>query len=251
MFRQYRPFWVSLLFIIELPLLTYTAGWTGPVDSTPNSTYPFISEKNIFSPERKEFPVPAVQKSNPSTRPQVVLYGITIAGEYQAASITSPGRPLRKGERETITLKIGEKIGGYRLAKVSPDRIMLEHNGDSFEVLLYDPKAPKKRTEVKTETKPVLMVTSTQPAPEPSSLLGAVPATPATAPTPAPVGKITPPAMVQKPQDLPQQQFVPSIPIPRPVPAPRSVSPLWQRKRGIPGYPPASSSKEGPEQATR
>lgn len=77
-------------------------------------------------------------------RPQIVLYGVTIFGDYQSASVVNPGRPLRKGERETLTIKIGEKIGEYKLAKVLSDRITLEAEEDTFEVLLYDPKMPKK-----------------------------------------------------------------------------------------------------------
>jgi hypothetical protein len=40
-------------------------------------------------------------------------------------------------------------MGGYKLAKIMPDRITMEAPGDSFDVLLYDPKAPKKRVETR------------------------------------------------------------------------------------------------------
>ena len=49
-----------------------------------------------------------------------------------------------------MTLKIGEKIGEYKLAKILPDRITMEATGDSFDVLLYDPKVPKKKPEIRT-----------------------------------------------------------------------------------------------------
>ncbi len=127
-----------------------------------------IAEKNIFSPERKDFRIVSVEQSKTNVRPQVVLYGITITGDYQAASIISSGRPLRKGERETLTLKIGEQIGGYKLAKILPDRIAMESNGDTFEVLLYDSKKPKKQMEARAETKPE-MTASAQSAPVPPS----------------------------------------------------------------------------------
>ena len=119
---------------------------------TPVGSNIFIAEKNIFNPERKDFPVQAGAK--PVARPQIILYGVTIAGGYQAASIVNPGRSLHKGERETITLRAGEQIGGYKLAQVSPDRILLEGAGDSFEVLLYDSTKMKKRVDAKTENKP-------------------------------------------------------------------------------------------------
>jgi hypothetical protein len=63
-----------------------------------------------------------------------------------------------------MTLKLGGKIGEYRLAKIADDRITLEAAGDSFEVLLNDPKKAKTRVRVRagiqsSEVKPA------QPAP--------------------------------------------------------------------------------------
>jgi hypothetical protein len=110
-----------------------------------------ISEKNIFNPERKDFPAPAGLK--PVARPQIILYGVTITGDYQAATIINPGRQLHKGERETVTLRIGEQIGGYKLAKIASDRILMEGTEDSFEVLLYDSKSAKRRSDVKTDNR--------------------------------------------------------------------------------------------------
>ena len=128
------------------------------VQQNPNSIRSpiLIAEKNIFSPERKNFPIMAVEQSRQMIRPQVVLYGVTIAGDYQSASLVNPGRSLRKGERETISLRVGEQISGYKLAMVSPDRIRLERAGDSFEVLLYDSKSPKRRSDSKTENRQAL-----------------------------------------------------------------------------------------------
>jgi hypothetical protein len=118
-----------------------------------------ISEKNIFSPERKDFPIQAGPVKKPVVRPQIILYGVTMAGDYQSASISNPGRPLKKGEREAMTLKIGDRIGEYKLSKILPDRIALEAIEDTFEVLLYDPNKPKHRVYAKAETKPASITT--------------------------------------------------------------------------------------------
>ena len=110
------------------------------------ASHNLIAEKNIFNPERKDFQGTGPgSASNAVTRPQVILYGITIAGDYRSASMISPGRALKKGERDLMTLKLGERIGEYKLTKVLSDRITLEAQGDAFEVLLYDPKVPRKR----------------------------------------------------------------------------------------------------------
>jgi hypothetical protein len=127
-------------------------------------SYISISERNLFSPERKDFPTPVGNGRKQLVRPQILLYGVTISGNYEAASVASPGRPLHKGERETFTVKKGERIGEYKLVKILPDRITLEAQGDTFEVLLYDQSVAKKRTDIRTESKPAT-ITSTQPGP--------------------------------------------------------------------------------------
>jgi hypothetical protein len=129
-------------------------------------SYISIAEKNVFCPERKDFPVPAGNGRKQLMRPQVILYGVMMAGDYQAASVANPGRPLQKGERETFTVKVGERIGEYKLAKILSDRITLEAEGDTFEVLLYDPSMSKKRSQIRTESKPAT-ITSAQPASSP------------------------------------------------------------------------------------
>lgn len=170
---------------------------TAVKEPMPIGSYILISEKNIFRPERKDFPITPLEQTKTNVHPQVILYGVTIAGDFQAASLVNPGRPLKKGERETMTVKIGEKIGGYKLAKILPDRIAMESNGDTFEVLLYDSKKPKKQMEARVETKPE-MIASAQPAPVPPS--GEVP-------TPAPAQE-----SVKEPKAPVQTQVTASLP---------------------------------------
>ena len=173
-----------LIIIILLASKTYKI-WTEPIDITigketarksvnkveipkiaegkkepSNNSSSIIYEKNIFSPERKDFPTQSgPEGKKPVVRPQIILHGVTIATDYQSASISNPGRLLRKGEREAMTLKIGDRIGEYKLAKILPDRISLEAVEDSFEVLLHDSNKPKQRIYAKTETKPAAITT--------------------------------------------------------------------------------------------
>jgi hypothetical protein len=190
-----------------------------------------ISEKNIFNPDRKEFSIATPDQSKPMTRPQIILYGVTIAVDYQAASIVQPGRPLRKGEREMITLKVGDKVGEYKLAKILPDRITLEAADDSFDVLLYDANAPKKRTVVRTESRPP-EVKSAAPAP-------AGPAPAARAPVPAPKAAETP-----IPGEPPRERVM-EAPLPKPVtPLPPSYPSTLRGRRPVRPYAaPESESK--------
>ena len=132
--------------------------------------YSIIAEKNIFSSDRKEFAPSGIALAEApkfSIRPQVILSGVAISDDYQSASVSTPGRPLRKGERETMTLKPGDWIGEYQLAKIAADRITLEAGEDSFEVLLYDPKKAKARVEVRKAEVRAPGVPSIQTAPGP------------------------------------------------------------------------------------
>jgi len=205
-------------------------------DSASIKSYVSIAAKNIFSPERKDFPIPMGDGKKELVRPQIVLYGVTIAGDYRAASIANPGRPLQKGERETFTVRAGERVGDYKLVKVLSDRITLEAQGDTFEVLLYDSKTPKRRTDVRTEGRPTT-VTSTQPIPISPPSPGSIPAATGTPmPIPPPVqGRVTTP---------PPAPATPSAPMPparrgRPPYYPPSYSPP-SGNPGLPGVPPGS-----------
>jgi hypothetical protein len=187
------------------------AGIAVPKEPVPREAFNVIGEKNIFNPDRKEFSsVAAGAAAKPVTRPQISLYGVVIVGEYESATIINPGRTLHKGERETKTIKVGESVGDYKLAKILPDRIVMEGGEDSFEVLLYDPRSPKKRLEVRTPAAPAA-VTSASPS-----------ATPPGMPQPtAPAGMLPP---------------SPAPGVPPPVSVPRSVTPfLVPRAPGSPG----------------
>jgi hypothetical protein len=140
----------------------------------PREAYKVIGEKNIFHPDRKEFAAVATDQAKPSVRPQITLYGTVVGGDFESATIVNPGRPLQKGEREPKTVKVGDTVGDYKVAKILEDRIVMANGEDSFDVLLYDPGAPKRRIEAKTPTQPVT-VTSAGGAPTPTPAPGMPP----------------------------------------------------------------------------
>ena len=197
--------------------------------SLSSASFKVISEKNLFSPERKEFPVPmtAEGKSAP-VRPNVTLYGVTIGREFQSAVIANPGRKLEKGERETMTVKVGDKVGDYSVAKILEDRITMGSNGDSFDVLLYDPARQKKRPVVAATPKPGQV---TPPAPKPPAPVP-IPPTPQVG-TPPQAGQALPPtgrlparSLFRQRMEQRRLQMQPGSPpqpqIPSPQPQPNS-----------------------------
>ncbi len=173
-----------------------------------------IAEKNIFHPDRKEFDLPAAVPAKPAARPSIQLFGVLISNDLKTVSIANPGKPLPKGERETKTMKIGDRVGDYQLTQIMADRIILEAPGDTYEVLLYDPKLPKKRVVVKTPSKPA-EVTSALPLPTASPVPAGV------APGGMPVPSL--PRPVQPP---PQTKMEPALPMPlspAPIPDPSMI----------------------------
>jgi len=212
-----------------------------------------LSENNIFHPDRKDFPIitgPVAEMEltrKSMQRPQVVLYGVTISEDFQSAIIANTGKPLKKGERENLTLKFGERIGEYKLAKVLPDRIVMEASDDTFEVLLYDPKMPKKRSYVMTENKPTSTITPSAPTTIPSESPRVVPPKEMfkTQRESAPMEKepvqerVTPPLSPKtatSPISSPQAPITPPIALPPTPGEPPIVSPP------TPGAPPVSAS---------
>jgi hypothetical protein len=199
---------------------------------TSMKSYASIAEKNVFSPDRKDFPTPMGTGGRQLVRPQIVLYGVTIIGNYKAASIASPGRPLQRGERETFTVRVGERVGDYKLAKILSDRVTLEAEGDTFEILLYDQSKSKRRSDIRTESKPAT-ITSTQPVPSPP-----VPGLPMPTPTPP-----VPATVVPKPA-LPAGTGQERVTVPPPVSpvSPTAPRPDFPRRR--PYYPSSVPSQK-------
>jgi len=234
MTSRYTFFNVLLFFVILLLILKNGEIWTPPqvaykeggkkaeaqvaplpaFSITPGpslrESFVVISEKNIFHPDRKEYLSQTVEQAKSTPRPQIQLYGVAITGEVQTAFISNPTKPLPKGERGIKTIKIGDQVGDYKLTQILPDRVILESPGDTYEVLLYDPKSPKKRAAVKTPSRPA---ERTSPLPVPSP-----------APLPAPSGAIprsTPIPVMPRPIGQPPEPKVEST-----TPEPGSPTPI-------------------------
>lgn len=178
------------------------------------ASFKSISEKNVFSPDRKEFPISATADGRRAQmRPNVTLYGLVVGEEFRSAVISNPARRPEKGERETMTVTVGDRVGDYKVATILGDRVTLESEGDSFDVLLYDPARPKKRPAVVPPSPPSRPSTPAPTAPRPVS-----PSPGITQPSPSPV----PPGIGQATLPPPPGQTVPRRNLLRQVPTPRA-----------------------------
>jgi len=194
-----------------------TASLGGKKETPSPATFKPISDKNVFSPDRKEFPVTLTgDAKKPTVRPNVVLFGIVVGDQFHSAVVNNPTRKADKGERETMTVQEGDKIGDYKVAKISPDRISLETEEDSFDVLLYDPSKPKKRPAVA--------------GPSPAAPTPPPPTQPGMAPSPRP---FTPPPAVTQPPGTPPSR--PATPVP---PTRRNLMRERIEQRRTPAPPP-------------
>ncbi|HHT9152214.1 MAG TPA: hypothetical protein ACFYEM_01580 [Candidatus Hypogeohydataceae bacterium YC40] len=100
--------------------------------------YTLIVSKNIFSPDRKEWEeLPQVAQQPPekeldqtlSERSGLSILGVVIAGGVK--------KVLLKGKKDTIFLKEGEAIDGYKVVGIEPKRIRMDLDGKEFFINLY------------------------------------------------------------------------------------------------------------------
>lgn len=100
--------------------------------------YASIVSKNIFSSNRKEWKdLPQVaqyrtERKLDQTLVQksgLTLVGIAIAGEFKKA--------LLQSKKETVFLKEGEVIQGYKVVSIAPKAVRMSHNGEEFVISMY------------------------------------------------------------------------------------------------------------------
>jgi len=224
-------------------------------ETPPPDNYKVISEKNLFSIERKEFPPPLpppepVAKDKvsappkPPARPNLTLYGVAIVGEdIRTALISNPTRRADKGERETMTVRVGDKVGEYSVRQILEDRITMESTGDSFDVLLFDPAKQKKRAVVGPAAPP------TGPAGKPGepprvAPVQPRPVTPASPPTLQPPRPQPTPGTTPSPRDLLRERLERRRLLTGPTTVPQTPTQPVQPTRRLPVPPKQGEDEE-------
>ena len=122
----------------------------------PESDYSVVVEKTLFSPERvsadlqKEDPEAEAIKDLKVSGKRFFLYGVIIMDDYKAALITNP--EIKPGKRKQKWVMVGDTVGGFSVAGIKKDRIILAQGAREYEILLYDKDKPNKRVPA-TKTK--------------------------------------------------------------------------------------------------
>jgi hypothetical protein len=107
-----------------------------------------IEEKNLFHPNRKTSfltkNIPNKEENEDKIIDEYeypVLYGTLILGNKKLAILKFKDKD-KENKKKTYTL--GDIVGGSKLAKILPDRVILEGR-ERKTILLNDPDKPKKR----------------------------------------------------------------------------------------------------------
>jgi hypothetical protein len=128
-------------------------------DVIENEAFSVISEKNVFSHERKEWVVKAVipkaselgkkkrvkgemakralakKKALAGKPKKIILHGIVISGSIRKALINNPLKGVSR--KKTLYVEEGDELDGYKVTSIEKDRIKLDWHGEEIIVLLY------------------------------------------------------------------------------------------------------------------
>lgn len=133
-----------------LALVSLGAGPIAPPTQEITARYAVISQRDLFRPERREPPPPpppppvvAPQPPPPPPPPpppQVVLEGVAIfpADQIRVALISDP--TLTQGKAKDF--RQGETLGGWTIAEVLADKIILRQGERSAEIKMKKPASP-------------------------------------------------------------------------------------------------------------
>ena len=138
----------------------------------PESDYSVVVERTLFSPERVS---PDLQEGESEAEEikdlkvsgkRFFLYGVILTDDYKAALITDPEVKPRKKKQKWVM--VGDTVGGFSVAGIKKDRIILAQGGNEHEILLYDKDKPKGGAPVIKKAKPTVVSTALKKrAPQP------------------------------------------------------------------------------------
>lgn len=126
----------------------------------PAPVYEMIVENSLFSENRTEYipektenePEPLINNQNAESRP-VFLYGVVMAGDYRKALI----REITEGTGDDRWVREGDDINGMSVEAIEKDTLVLSSKDKKEKILLHEPSKPKKRIQLKRESKPTVI----------------------------------------------------------------------------------------------
>ena len=124
----------------------------------PESAYSVVVKRTLFSPERVS---PDLREGDPEAKEikdlkvsgkRFFLYGVILTDDYKAALITDP--EVKRGKKKQKWVMVGDTVGGFSVAGIKKDRIILAQGAMEHEIFLYDKDKPKRQIPVTKKAKP-------------------------------------------------------------------------------------------------
>ncbi len=125
------------------------------------ATYRAVREKNLFSPERKEFipeepvieeDVASVEEVAKINGNNLELQGVVLLGGKRSGLVLNPGR---ESERKYLWVTAGDKIGNLKVSRVLTDKLILRDGGKQYQIKLRDENKKKKTKARRVSRAPV------------------------------------------------------------------------------------------------
>ena len=117
-----------------------------PNSPPPESRFAVISLRPLFTAGRRPPDRPdatgAVVPGGPPT--DLLVTGIVMAGEDSAA-IIEPARPGPQAE-PALVVRVGDSVSGWMVAEIEAGRVILERDGERYEMQLRDEKDTRRGT---------------------------------------------------------------------------------------------------------
>jgi len=135
----------------------------------PESYYSAVIERDLFSPERREF-LPEVSESEVEAEPQkmpgkkITVYGVVIVDDDVTALISNPER--KSGEKPTRWVRTGDKLGDITVVSIEKASILLSDGIQKYRISLYDHAKPQTRPTAPKTEEPTVITTKTQTKPK-------------------------------------------------------------------------------------
>ena len=154
-----------------------------PKRMPPAAEFQSVSERNLFSPERK----PPVQPEPESeSEPEITelaipgkkisVHGIVITDGRARALVSNP-KP-KAGERPDVWVQEGDDLADFRVAEIKTDRLILSEGAKRYEVLLYDTDSSKQAKRAERGAEPTVVTTETRTSQETAPQNASAPKTP-------------------------------------------------------------------------
>jgi type II secretory pathway component PulC len=120
----------------------------------PAGVYDIIVKKDLFDPERQHVVEEVSEKETdvkdvPTMSTNVFLYGVVLTQSSRQALMTDPDKKTRR--KKVLWVREGDNLGDFRVSRIEREKVVLEKDGKTYDISLYDKKKPKSQLPVRAK----------------------------------------------------------------------------------------------------